>query len=46
MTTPYEIATREADDGTTEPAEHLWTPCADGTPGHGFIDYRGMLVTG
>ncbi|WP_327411398.1 hypothetical protein OG458_42680 (plasmid) [Streptomyces sp. NBC_01281] len=46
MTPMYEIATREADDGTLEPAEHLWTPCADGTEGHGFIDYRGMHVTG
>ncbi|MFD8940321.1 hypothetical protein ACFV0R_34570 [Streptomyces sp. NPDC059578] len=41
----YEIATIEDEDGTTHPAERLWTPSEDATD-HGFIAHRGLHVTG
>ncbi|WP_331720140.1 hypothetical protein OG762_51855 (plasmid) [Streptomyces sp. NBC_01136] len=48
MTAPalYEIETSEGDDGTTHPAEQLWTPCADGAADHGFIAHQGLFVAG
>ncbi|WP_409239362.1 hypothetical protein [Streptomyces sp. PA5.6] len=48
MTAPalYEIETSEGDDGTRHPAEHVWTPCADGTADHGFIAHQGRFVAG
>ncbi|MFI6731018.1 hypothetical protein [Streptomyces atratus] len=42
----YEIETSEADDGTTQPAEQLWTPCADDAADNGFIAHQGLFVTG
>jgi hypothetical protein len=42
----YEIETIEAGDGTTRPAEHLWTPSADDAAGNGFVDYRGLHIAG
>ncbi|OIJ95436.1 hypothetical protein [Streptomyces colonosanans] len=42
----YEIETHEADDGTTHPAEQLWTPCLDDAPDNGFIVHRGLYVIG
>ncbi|MEV7960410.1 hypothetical protein [Streptomyces sp. NPDC088141] len=45
-TTQYEIETSEADDGTTQPAEQLWTPCADDAADNGFIAHQGLFVTG
>lgn len=46
ITAPYEIETHEVDDDTTQPAEQLWTPCADGAADNGFIAHRGLYVTG
>ncbi|MEU5583011.1 hypothetical protein ABZ791_36055 [Streptomyces huasconensis] len=48
MTAPalYEIETSEGDDGTTHPTEQVWTPCADGTADHGFINHQGLFVAG
>ncbi|MFB7745404.1 hypothetical protein [Streptomyces sp. NPDC056132] len=46
MTALYEIETSEGDDGTMHPAEHLWTPCADGMADHGFIAHQGLFVAG
>ncbi|MDX2521653.1 hypothetical protein PV355_42110 [Streptomyces stelliscabiei] len=46
MTTAlYEIETSEADDGTTVPAEGIWTPGEDATD-NGFVVYRGLYVAG
>lgn len=42
----YEIETSEADDGTTHPAEQLWTPCADDAADSGFVVHRGLYVAG
>ncbi len=42
----YEIETSEADDGTTHPAEQLWTPCTDDAADSGFIVHRGLYVAG
>ncbi len=42
----YEIETSEADDGTTHPAEQLWTPCADDAADNGFVVHRGLYVAG
>lgn len=39
----YEIATSEAEDGTTAPAEGIWTPGEDATD-NGFVVYRGLYV--
>jgi hypothetical protein len=44
-TVPYEIETRESHDGTTQPAEQLWTPGEDATD-HGFIAHRGLYTAG
>ncbi|MGW0836551.1 hypothetical protein [Streptomyces prunicolor] len=47
MTTAlYEIETSEADDGTTVPAEAIWTPAGEDATGNGFIVHRGLYVTG
>lgn len=47
MTTPlYEIETHEADDGTMQPAEQLWTPTAEDATDNGFIVHRSLHVTG
>lgn len=46
MTTAlHEIATSEADDGTTAPAEGIWTPGEDAAD-NGFIVYGGLHVAG
>ncbi|MDX2835449.1 hypothetical protein [Streptomyces scabiei] len=42
----YEIETSEGGDGTTHPAEQLWTPCADDDADSGFIAHHGLHVTG
>ncbi|MDQ0408770.1 hypothetical protein ABVB69_38395 [Streptomyces sp. NPDC000349] len=41
----YEIETSEADDGTTGPAEGIWTPGEDAAY-NGFVVHRGLYVTG
>ncbi|MGA5364170.1 hypothetical protein [Streptomyces purpurascens] len=41
----YEIETSEADDGTTVPAEGIWTPGEDAAD-NGFITYNGLYVAG
>lgn len=47
MTTAlYEIETSEADDGTTVPAEAIWTPSSEEAADHGFISHGGLYVTG
>ncbi|MDX3587597.1 hypothetical protein [Streptomyces europaeiscabiei] len=46
MTTAlYEIETSEADDGTTVPAEGIWTPGEDAAD-NGFVVYGGLYVAG
>jgi hypothetical protein len=42
----YEIETSEADDGTTVPAEGIWTPSSDDAADNGFIAYSGLYVAG
>jgi len=42
----YEIETSETDDGTMIPAEGIWTPDGKDATDNGFIDYRGLYVTG
>ncbi|MGW7673917.1 hypothetical protein ACWGJX_43685 [Streptomyces sp. NPDC054775] len=44
----YEIETRLSEDGSTHPAEQLWTPGADADEmaDHGFLTYRGLHVSG
>jgi hypothetical protein len=41
----YEIETSEADDGTTVPAEGIWTPGEDAAD-NGFVVHHGLYVTG
>ncbi|MFD9601804.1 hypothetical protein [Streptomyces sp. NPDC059970] len=45
-TTLYEIETSEGDDGSTHPAEQLWTPCAGDVADSGFVTHQGLYVTG
>jgi hypothetical protein len=42
----YEIETSEADDGTTVPAEGIWTPSSEDAADNGFITYNGLYVAG
>ncbi|MES5824843.1 hypothetical protein [Streptomyces sp. RG80] len=47
MTTAlYEIETSEADDGTTVPAEAIWTPSSEDAADYGFISHGGLYVAG
>ncbi|MDX3132199.1 hypothetical protein PV367_20920 [Streptomyces europaeiscabiei] len=47
MTTAlYKIETSEADDGTTVPAEGIWTPEGEDAADNGFVVYRGLYVAG
>ena len=39
----YEIETSEADDGTTVPAEGIWTPSSEDAADNGFIAYGGAV---
>jgi len=41
----YEIETSEAADGTTHPAEQIWSPGEDAKE-HGFLAYSGLHITG
>ncbi|WP_086796501.1 hypothetical protein [Streptomyces caniscabiei] len=41
----YEIETSEADDGTTVPAEGIWSPGED-VKEYGFLAYSGLHITG
>ncbi|KIE24757.1 hypothetical protein LK08_23070 [Streptomyces sp. MUSC 125] len=46
MTTAlYEIETSEADDGTTVPAEGIWTPGEDAAD-NGFVVHHGLYIAG
>jgi hypothetical protein len=40
----YEIETSEADDGTTVPAEGIWTPSSQDAADNGFIAYGRLYV--
>ncbi|MFK0112549.1 hypothetical protein [Streptomyces sp. NPDC091217] len=42
----YEIKTSQADDGTFQPAEALWTPAGEDAVDHGFVVYSGVYVAG
>ncbi|MET7355890.1 hypothetical protein [Streptomyces mirabilis] len=42
----YEIETSESDDGTTHPAEALWTPAGEDAVDHGFVVHGGVYVAG
>jgi hypothetical protein len=42
----YEIETSESDDGTTHPAEALWTPAGEDAVDHGFVVHGGAYVAG
>lgn len=48
MTTPdlYEIETHEAADGTTHPAEHVWTPRDTDIQENGFLAHGSLSITG
>lgn len=47
MTTAlYEIETSEGDDGTTHPAEAIWTPAGENAVDHGFVVHGGVYVAG
>lgn len=41
----FEIETTEAADGTTHPAEQIWSPGEDAKE-HGFLAYSGLYITG
>lgn len=45
-TTAYTLATVEDETGTTHPAEILWIPTVTDAMKAGFIDHRGLILTG
>ncbi|MFB6977742.1 hypothetical protein [Streptomyces scopuliridis] len=44
--TLYTIDTIEADDGTQQPNEALWSPAGKDAIDHGFVAHDGLLIAG